>query len=566
MIVFIQTLITVAQASNGNSGCYMNISSDKFRQAVTANQQRLRSNLRTRYDFIVCGSGCSGSVVTRRLAENPDISVLLIEAGGTDHVPEVEVATAWPLNLGSARDWGFTALANPSLNGRAIPMNMGKVLGGGSSINAMIWARGHKSDWDYFAAEAGDPAWSYGSILAMYREIENWQGKPDPARRGRDGLLYITPPVGPNPVAIAMRDAAAEAGIAVFDDQNGIMMESPGGASYVNLRIREGRRQSIFRSYVFPLMDQPNVTVLHNTLVTRVTIECGVATGVECIFGGRCRSFHASQEVILSLGAINTPKVLMQSGVGHADALKSLDIPVIQHLPGVGANFQDHIIASSCIWEYREPTYSCDNGGEVTIFAKSAAEIQSPDIQLIQAQTPFVTSEVAGREAIPEGCWGILPVLLRPHSVGRLRLTGAKFDDPILIDSRSLSHPDDLAALRRGVELARDIGNAAALRSFAKREVAPTALSFAALDDFIRRGAMTAWHQSCTAKMGQDDMSVVNGSLNVYGVGSLRVADASVMPRVTLGNTMAPCVIIGEQAAKAIARDHKLTCPTVADY
>lgn len=542
----------------------MNVNSAEFEEAVTANQRRLRANLRSRYDFIVCGSGSSGSVVARRLAENPDVSVLLIEAGGTDSVPEVEMAAAWPQNLGSARDWGFAALPNPHLNGRTIPMSMGKVLGGGSSINVMIWARGHKSDWDYFAAEAGDPAWSYESVLAIYREIENWQGAPDPARRGRDGLLYITPPIEPNPVAVAMLDAAAEQGISVFNDQNGAMMEGPGGASYFNLRIRDGRRQSIFRSYAFPLMNRPNLTVLTDTLVTRVIIERGAAIGVECQLDGRAQRLHASQEVILSLGAIHTPKVLMQSGVGDADTLASLDIPVIQHLPGVGANFQDHIWVSSCIWEYPEPVAPHDNGGEATIFAQSTPELDSPDIQLLQIEFPVASPELAGRHSIPAGSWGIFPALLRPHSVGRLRLTGAKPEDPILINSQILSDPADLVALRRCVEQAREIGNARALRRFVKREVMPTALSPAAMDDFIRDGVMTIWHQSCTAKMGRDRMAVVDSRLKVYGIDRLRIADASVMPRVPLANTMAPSVIIGEQAARAIVRERQLAATAVA--
>jgi choline dehydrogenase-like flavoprotein len=324
----------------------------EFAREVEKNQLRLRGALRATYDFIVCGSGSSGAVVARRLAENPDVSVLLIEAGGSDDVPAVEMAAAWPTNLGSERDWGFTALPNPHLNGRAIPMSMGKVLGGGSSINVMLWARGHKSDWDYFAAAAGDPAWSYDSVLAIYREIESWQGTPDPARRGQKGFLYIAPPIEPNPVATAMLDAATELGVPVFDDVNGSMMEGPGGAAYFNLRIRGGRRQSIFRSYTFPLMNQPNLTVLPGTLVTRVLIERGAAIGVECLLDGRPHRFNASQEVILSLGAVHTPKVLMQSGIGDAETLASLDIPLVQHLPGVGANFQDHVMVTSCIWEY----------------------------------------------------------------------------------------------------------------------------------------------------------------------------------------------------------------------
>ena len=529
-----------------------------FARQVEENQRRLRGALRATYDFIVCGCGSSGAVVARRLAENPDVSVLLIEAGGSDSAPEVEMAAAWPLNLGSARDWGFSALPNPHLNGRAIPMSMGKVLGGGSSINVMLWARGHKSDWDYYAAEVGDAAWGYESALAIYREIENWQGAPDPARRGTNGLLYVTPPVAPNPVAVAMLAAAEDLGIPVFDDANGAMMEGPKGASYFNLRIRDGRRQSIFRSYTHPLMDRPNLTVLTDTLVTRVLIERGAAVGVACLVEGQGHRFDASQEIILSLGAIHTPKVLMQSGIGDSEALASLDIPLVQHLPGVGANFQDHIMVSSCVWEYPEPVAPHGNGGETTVFSTSAPGLESPDIQLLQIQFPVVTPELAGRSNIPAGSWGIFPALLRPRSVGRLRLSGAKPEDPILIDSQILSDPADLTALRRSVELAREVGNAEALRGYVKREVLPTGLSSAAMDDFIRDGVTTIWHQSCTAKMGRDALSVVDSRLKVYGVDRLRIADASVLPRVPLANTMAPSVIIGEQASRAIARERRL--------
>jgi choline dehydrogenase len=305
-------------------------------------------------------------------------------------------------------------------------------------------------------------------------------------------------------------------------------------------------------------MNQPNLTVLPGTMVTRVLVDGKVAIGVGSILDGRSHRFVASQEVILSLGAIDTPKVLMQSGIGDAETLSSLGIPVVEHLPGVGANFQDHMMVSSCIWEYPEPIAPHDNGGEATIFARSTPELDSPDIQLLQVQFPVATLELAARNAIPAGSWGIFPALLRPYSVGRLRLTGARAEDPILIDSQILSDPAGLIALRRCVELAREVGNSQALRRFAKQEVMPAALSPVAMDDFICDGVTTVWHQSCTAKMGWDDMFVVDARLKVYGVECLRIADASVMPRVPLANTMAPSVIIGELASRAIARERRL--------
>jgi choline dehydrogenase len=223
-----------------------------FAERVRLNQEKLTSELRSHYDFIICGSGSSGSVVARRVAENPDVRVLLLEAGGSDDVPSVMQAGQWPLNLGSDRDWAFQAQPNPHLNGRAIPMNMGKVLGGGSSINVMVWARGHKNDWDYFASEAGDPAWSYESVLNIYRRIEDWHGAPDPKYRGTGGPVFVQPAPDPNPIAPAMLEGAHSVGIPTFENQNGRMMEGAGGSSIMDVRIRDGKRQSVFRSYTFP--------------------------------------------------------------------------------------------------------------------------------------------------------------------------------------------------------------------------------------------------------------------------------------------------------------------------
>ena len=233
-----------------------------FIERVLVNQERLTANLRPQYDFIVCGSGCSGSVIARRLAESPDVRVLLIEAGGSDDVPSVIAANQWHLNLGSERDWGFVGASNPHLNGRSIPLSMGKVLGGGSSINVMAWARGHKNDWDFFAAEAGDPAWNYEAVLRIYRRMEDWHGAPDPNYRGTGGPVFVKPAPDPNPIPSAMVDGARSIGIPTFDSNNGGMMEGDGGASILDLVVRNGKRQSVFRSYTFPYMDRPNLTVL----------------------------------------------------------------------------------------------------------------------------------------------------------------------------------------------------------------------------------------------------------------------------------------------------------------
>jgi choline dehydrogenase len=307
-----------------------------FAERLRANQQKLTAELKPHYDFIVCGSGSSGSVVARRLAENADVSVLLLEAGGGDDVPSVIEAGQWPLNLGSERDWGFMGQPNPHLNGRSIPLNMGKVLGGGSSINVMCWARGHKNDWDFFAAEARDAAWSYESVLNIYRRIEDWHGTPDARYRGTGGPVFVQPAPAPNPVAPAMVEGARSVGIPTFQNQNGLMMEGDGGASIMDLRVRDGMRQSVFRSYAFPYMDRPNLTVLCHALVTRLVMSGKQASGVEIVHDGKVQRIAAGVEVVLSLGAIHTPKVLMLSGIGDQTELQRLGIAVVQHLPGVG--------------------------------------------------------------------------------------------------------------------------------------------------------------------------------------------------------------------------------------
>jgi len=529
-----------------------------FAERVRVNQQKLRSSLKSQYDFIVCGSGSSGSVVARRLAENPDVSVLLLEAGGSDEVPSVTEAARWFENLGSERDWKFVAQPNPHLKGRSMPLNMGKVLGGGSSINVMAWARGHKNDWDFFASESDDPAWNYESVVDIYRRIEDWQGAPDPGRRGTGGLVFVQSAPDPNPIAPAMVEAAASIGMRTFDSNNGRLMEGSGGASILDLRVRDGKRLSVFRTYAFPYMDRPNLTVLTNALVTKLILEGKRATGVEIAFDSKIQRITAGLEVVLSLGAMHTPKVLMLSGIGDQAELRRLGIPVVQHLPGVGQNFQDHF-GIACVWEYQQPLAPRNNGGEATFFWKSNPGLDTPDLQTCLGEFAFSTTETAAKFNPPAASWSLFGGVIRPKSRGQIRLTGSNPDAPVQIEANTLSHPNDLKAAIACVELCREIGNSAALRPFANREVMPGNLKGPELEDFIRDSAATYYHQTCTAKMGRDSMSVVDAQLKVYGIENLRIADGSIMPRVTTGNTMAPCIIIGERAGQLLRTSHKLS-------
>jgi choline dehydrogenase len=524
-----------------------------FAERVRVNQKKLVSDLKPHYDFIVCGSGSSGSVVARRLAENPGLSVLLLEAGGNDDLPSISDGRQWASNIKTERDWNFQTRPNPHLNGRSDWLAAGKVLGGGSSINAMAWARGHKSDWDYFAREAGDPAWSYESVLNIYRRIEDWQGAPDPDHRGTGGLLFINSGIGSGPIVPAMFEGTRSVGIPTFDSINGRMMEGPGGCSLIEFRMRDWQRLSIFRSYTFPYMDRPNLTVLTSAPVTRLIFEGRRVTGVEFTYQDRVRRIGAGLEVVLSLGAINTPKVLMQSGVGDQAELHRFGIPLVEHLPGVGQNFQDHVALPGMIWECRgdEPN------AVFHWFWKSDSSLDTPDLQTTQAPLEL-TGFKKLNPTLPASGWMMLPAVIRTKSRGRVRLTGPGPLDPADIESNLLSDPDDLKALVAVVELCREIANSDALRPFLKQEVVPGKIKGPALENYLRSTAISWWHQTCTAKMGRDSLSVVDTNLKVYGIENLRIADGSIMPRATTGNTMAPCVIIGERAGEILRAQHKI--------
>lgn len=511
--------------------------------------------LKERYDVVVCGAGSSGSVIARRLAENPAVTVLLLEAGGTDDVPAVTEAGQWPSNIGSERDWAFASEPNPRLAGRSIPFSMGKVLGGGSSINLMVWARGHRNDWDHFAAESGEPAWGYRPVLELYRRIEDWQGTGEPDHRGRGGPVFVEPARDAHPLAAATLDAARAGGIPTFQSPNGPMMESAGGAAILDLRSRDGKRLSVFRTYTAPYLGRPNLTVLTHALVTRVLFDGNRATGVEVRHRGGVHRVTAGAEVVLSLGAIHTPKVLMQSGVGDAEELRRAGVPVRHHLPGVGRNFQDHY-GFDCVWEFPEAVRGGTQPAAALFWGSGAAGIEGPDLFACLGPFPKSTPENIAKYGLPLESWILFGAPTHPASRGRLRLSGPDPADPVRIEANALAEPEDLKAAVACVETLREIGNSADLRPFVAREVMPGDLTNAGLHDYLRNAVTTYWHESGTAKMGRDTMSVVDGRLKVYGLEGLRVADASIMPRITSGNTMAPCVVIGERAAEFVKAEH----------
>jgi choline dehydrogenase len=526
---------------------------------TTERTMTFERELADEYDVVVCGAGSSGSVVAARLSEDPTARVLLLEAGGDDAGATVTDPLRWPENLGTARDWGFVAEPDAAVNGRALPLSMGRGLGGGSSVNVLAWVRGHRADWDHLAEVGGDKRWGYEAVLERYRHrIEDWHGTPDPDHRGSGGPMHVQPVRDPHPLAHGLCAAAETVGLTRYDSVNGAVAEAPdGGAALTDVIIKDGRRHSVYAAYVAPVRHRTNLTVRTGALVERLLIERGRARGVVVRVDGVAREIRATAEVIVSLGAIATPALLLRSGLGEADVLTRLGIPVVADLPAVGRNYQDHI-AFGCVWESSEPLRPRNNIGESMFLARGTDALESPDLLGFLPEAPLTTPENATRYGLPEHAWSIFIGLARPAGRGRVEITGGSPTDPLRIRSGALTDPADVRTARAAVRFARELGHAAPLRPFARREVMPGPLDDAELDDFVRNAASTFWHQSGTAALGRDPLtSVVDADLAVHGVAGLRIADASVLTRVTTGNTMAPCVVIGELAAEAVTASHR---------
>lgn len=538
-----------AAAATGFGAAGINALADEL-DAARANQLERASKLQAAYDYVVVGTGSAACALVGRLATRKDASILMIEAGDWDTAPSVMNPGVWFTNLGTERDWGDVAIPSSGTNNRAIPEHMGRVVGGGSSINATIWARPFKSDLEHWAAVSGDKAWGYESGLDVFRRMESWQGAPSDRYRGKSGPVWCQPAHNPHPVAPAMLAACKSLGYPVLADLNGQREEGGIGFALMNQIIRDGRRQSMARSYLYPVLARPNVTVVVNTHVDRLVLTGTKATGVQITRGGAQSTVSANTEVILCAGGINTPKLLMLSGIGDEAQLRQHGIKAVLNAKEVGQNFQDHLLHGGCIWEPKEHIPHRNSAANAAGFLKSQASLAAPDVNLVQIELPYASEVVGKQYSPPNTSWALCAGLVAPKSRGEIRLRSADPKDRPVVDARFLSHPDDVKALAFGIEVSREIGNSAAMKDFVKREVAPAKkLTGKDMEDFVRNGATTYFHQSGTCRMGADKDAVVDSKLRVNGIQGLRIADSSIMPRIAQVATMATCVLIGERMA-----------------
>lgn len=529
-----------------------------------------------RYDYVIIGAGSAGCVLANRLSEDPQVKVLLLEAGGKDS----SVMVRMPAGVGAliskagVYNWGFWTEEEPNLNNRKLWWPRGKGWGGSSSINGMIYIRGHARDYDQWR-QMGLQGWSYRDVLPYFKRSESLEGGGD-AWHGGEGPLKVSKASSPNPIYSATVQAGRQAGHPVTNDFNGFQQE---GWGPYQLTIHNGQRWSAARGYLHPALARPNLTCVTGARTSRIVIENGRATGVEYIDAktSQKRVVHAGKEVLLSAGAVQSPHILQLSGVGDPDELGKFGIPVVKALKGVGANLQDHLDVTMS-WECPQPitAHSLRKGALKTLaigmnyvffgkglgrqqflesgaFLKSRPDLDRPDLQI---HTVLAIMQDHGKVAIAKDGFTFHVCQLRPESRGRVGLASADpLADPAIF-ANYLATEEDRRALREGVKMMRQVAAQPALDPYRTEELFPgkDVQTDEEIDAWIRQHAETIYHPVGTCKMGaaSDEMAVVDAELKVRGIEGLRVVDASVMPTLVGGNTNAPTIMIAEKAADMI--------------
>lgn len=498
---------------------------------------------------IVVGAGSAGSVIARRLVD-AGVRVRVLEAGGPDTNPAIHDPSRAGELWHSPDDWDYFTVPQRHAANRRLHLPRGKVLGGSHALNAMIYVRCAPADFDHWAS-LGNEGWSWADVLPIYRAIENYSGGASELR-GDAGLLDVNGDYALDPIQQSIVDAAVEIGLEENPDYNG---ETLDGISQQQVNIRDGERFNTYLAYLAPVADSESLTIETGCWVHRLLFDGTRVVGVEFEQNGELRQ-ELADEVILAAGALDSPRILLRSGIGPADELAALGIEVVRHSPEVGKNLHDHLLAPVIFGTEREIT-APRPGVSVTqthLFWKSLPELEVPDTQPINFSVPMYQAGMEG----PDQGFSLMAGIVTPQSRGSVTLSGADPHAPLQIDLAALEDADDLRALVASVTQCREIGGASALaEGWGAYELYPGSDvdDDEALVDYVRRTVATYHHQVGTCRMGVDETAVVDPRLRVHGVHGLRVADASIMPKITTGNTNAPVIMIAEQAARFVISD-----------